>query len=131
MAFLTIDIIAEFVVAFPAPFGQVGVFGREEFEFFAGVVSEYLLFWVAGAGVSPFGGFVAVALRVVLAQHLHHLAPAVPAVGRQVFVPELVARRQGNAIERGVRLPHALIAGGAVLQVVLVAVRLPFVGTYV
>ena len=99
----------------------------EYFEGLARVEPEHLRLRGPGVLVAYGRGLVAVGARIVVAQDLHDIATAVPAVGRQVAFPKLVARRQGHAVELAVRFADALVASLEVLQIVLVAVLFPLV----
>jgi len=57
-----------------------------------------------------------------IAQHLVHVAAAVPAVRRQIIVTERIGRRPRDIVECGVFGAYPLITGGAVLEIVTVAV---------
>ena len=102
----------------------IWVLGRKELEGLAGVVAEDLLLVGFGAVVAAAHGEVGVALGVLALAHLDGGAATAPAVGGEVFLPEGVAGREGDAMQQAVALADVLVSCGAVLEVVAVAVAL-------
>ena len=102
----------------------IRVFGREEREGFAGVEAEDLLAGGFGAVVAAEHGEVWVGGGIFALADLYGGAAAPPAIGREIERPERVGGWQGCAVQNCVILTHAVILGGAVLEVVAVAVLL-------
>ena len=96
-------------IAVAATLGQVRVFWWEHLHLLARIEFENLLFGRVGNAIGGSTGAVGIALRVFAFENLHGGAAAVPAVGRQITVPELIGGRQGYAIEGGVLFAHTVL----------------------
>ena len=109
-ALLTISIISQQrAVAVAAAFRQVWVLWREHLHLLARIEFENLLFGRVSNAIGGGASLVGIALRVLAFENLHGGAAAVPTVGRQIVVPELVGGRQGYAVECGVLFAHAVL----------------------
>lgn len=118
-------IIAQLVVTVSATFREVRMFIREDSFLLAGVESEDLLFGCGCAVFAFLDGIVRVGGWVFSFADADGGASAVPSVGRKVFVPEWVCHREGDTVEFAVFLPHAVVTGCAVLEVVAVGGPFP------
>ena len=78
---------------------------------------------VAGESVcGTFFGFVVGSFGIFILEDLNGGATAVPAVRREIGLPEGVGRREGDAMEGSVFGAYRAVVGGAVLEIVAVAV---------
>ena len=118
-------------VAVVASLDGVWVVVGEGFAGDAGVEAEES-FGVALEGFAGAGhGLVVWSFGVFILAYLNGCAPAVPAVGRIVGGPEGVGGRECDSGEGRMLGAHMVVAGGAVLEVIAVAVAgdlLPFGG---
>ena len=123
-ALLALGVIgkSQTAAAVAAALGEIGMLLWKNRHLLSGVVAEDPGLRVVGASVARRLGNGRVGHGVIIAQHLLDGATAVPPVGREIELPELVGRRERGVVEGGVLGADALISGGAVLQVVAVAV---------
>lgn len=102
----------------------IRVFGREQFQILAGIKAENLLFGVFGADIAPEHGEVGVAEGIFALTDLYGRAATSPSIRREIERPERVGGWQRGAVQNRMILTHAVVLGGAVLEVVTVAVGL-------
>lgn len=109
-------------VAIAAAGDGIGIVVGESFPLDSRVEAEHTAV-VAGESVSgSFFGLVAGRFGVFFLTDLDGGAPAVPSVRREIGMPEGVGRREGDAMEGSVFGAYRAVVGGAVLEIVTVAV---------
>ena len=109
-------------VAIAAAGDGIGIVVGESFPLDSRVEAEHTAV-VAGESVSgSFFGLVVGSFGVFIFEDLNGGATAVPAIRREIGLPEGVGRREGDAMEGGVFGSYRSVVSGAVLEIVTVAV---------
>ena len=102
----------------------VGVVVGDGLLLLAGVEVEHAFGVLAGGELAKAHGLVAGRRGVLAFANLYGRTPATKRIRRKIIIPEGVIHGQGDAFEGGVLGADAVVAGGAVLEVVAVAVLL-------